>query len=107
MPRGLAHHETVVLEKGAAQTAPDLPVLPAPAHHADDEARLRQLGYKQELRRELNLLKNFAVSNSKVRGPGAIASSAAAFGLMTLVAHYAAFCRTCRFRLACCPCLLA
>ena len=30
--------------------------------HADDETRLRQLGYKQELRRELNLLRNFAVS---------------------------------------------
>ena len=26
-------------------------------HHANDETRLRQLGYKQELRRELNLLK--------------------------------------------------
>lgn len=30
--------------------------------HADDEARLRQLGYKQELKRELNLMRNFAVS---------------------------------------------
>ncbi|KAL6776977.1 AOC1 [Auxenochlorella protothecoides x Auxenochlorella symbiontica] len=32
------------------------------AEPLDDEARLRQLGYKQELTRELSLLKNFAVS---------------------------------------------
>ncbi|KAL4426983.1 hypothetical protein ABPG77_009544 [Micractinium sp. CCAP 211/92] len=49
MPRGTARQATIHLE-GAQQG------------HADDEARLRQLGYKQELRRELNLLRNFAVS---------------------------------------------
>ncbi len=51
MPRGTAREETINFSAqhgGGGQ--------------ADDEARLRQLGYKQELRRELNLLKNFAVS---------------------------------------------
>lgn len=49
MPRGAARQATIHLE--GAQHG-----------HADDETRLRQLGYKQELRRELNLLRNFAVS---------------------------------------------
>lgn len=53
MPRAAVREETVKLEADVA----------APTEaHLDDEARLRQLGYKQELRRELNLLRNFAVS---------------------------------------------
>lgn len=54
MPRGLARHETIMVESCAEG-----------AHSTElqgDEERLRQLGYKQELRRELSLLKNFAVS---------------------------------------------
>ncbi|KAI7843794.1 hypothetical protein COHA_002692 [Chlorella ohadii] len=50
MPRAAVRQQTAKLE-GDGHHA-----------HADDETRLRQLGYKQELRRELNLLRNFAVS---------------------------------------------
>ncbi|PSC72663.1 amino-acid permease BAT1-like protein isoform X1 [Micractinium conductrix] len=53
MPRGAVREATISLTKAQEATA---------AGHAEDEARLRQLGYKQELRRELNLLRNFAVS---------------------------------------------
>ncbi|GAB4816144.1 hypothetical protein N2152v2_003190 [Parachlorella kessleri] len=51
MPRGAARERTIAVRDSMEG-----------AHSMDDEARLRQLGYKQELRRELNLLKNFAVS---------------------------------------------
>ena len=52
MPRAAARQKTIAV------------------HHVDDETRLRQLGYKQELRRELSLLKNFAVSFGWVRRAG-------------------------------------
>lgn len=46
MPRAAARERTIaVRDEGKGP------------HHVDDETRLRQLGYKQELRRELNLLK--------------------------------------------------
>lgn len=55
MPRGLVHSETIVVD-GEKVSAPEV------YSNNDDEDQLRQLGYKQELRRELNLLRNFAVS---------------------------------------------
>lgn len=45
MPRGAARQQTIALKDVDRQ------------QQVEDEARLRQLGYKQELRRELNLLK--------------------------------------------------
>ena len=87
MPRAAVHANTIKVAPDSLKAA-DLGLDGGGDTQHDDEARLRQLGYKQELRRELNLLRNFAVSFgllSMLTGLGELAAGRAGQALHSVL----------------------